>query len=138
MHQDDLQVGVHVSELSLKKLQTYRHGGNIVSAGRERIAGGHGLCHHVGSEGVARGKYGVAGRLVRATSRPDTSERWWRCGDHGHYAGLKNSVEMSYLSTARGGTVIVTKMELQKAMEVTRELFGDMRRERERRRYDGQ
>jgi len=85
---------------------------------------------------------GVAGRLVGATSRPDTSERGgWRIGGgagggggssgHIRHTGFQGSVEMSYLSTARAGTVIVTDYELQRAMEALEEPFGEEDKEEE-------
>jgi len=81
---------------------------------------------------------GVAGRLVGETSRPETAEGWvggWDQGGgwnqdagghgHGHHTGFQGSVEMSYLSTARAGTVIVAEHELQRAMDALKGPFGE-------------
>jgi len=98
---------------------------------------------------------GVAARLIGETSRPETAEGWvggWNQGGsgwnqsggggggswnqntghgHGHHTGFQGSVEMSYLSTARAGTVIVAEHELQRAMDALKGPFGENEDEEE-------
>lgn len=86
-----------------------------------------------GSTGIV---CGVAGRLVGGTrSRPETSEGLVGSGmgggggggwTGGSMMGAQRSVEMSYLSTARAGTVMVAVYELERALEALKGPEGAM------------
>ena len=69
---------------------------------------------------------GVAGKLcggdLGGGDSTEGEKHFWNGegAEEGGEAGMESKIEMSYLSTARAGTVVVNEVDLERAMRVLR------------------
>lgn len=63
---------------------------------------------------------GVAGKLCGGDLSGGTETGFWNGEEVAGEGGMEGKIEMSYLSTARAGTVVVNEVDLERAMRVLR------------------